>query len=65
MPRTRLCFREVAADRGAWTESSGVYLSDCQIAEPAGHASDSKAADRLWHLSEKLVGQTFDLDKGR
>lgn len=40
----------------------GLYLKDCQIEEPAPHASDSKIAERLWHLSEDLVGQKFKLD---
>ena len=43
-------------------ESSGVYLNDCQIAEPAPHASDKQAAEKLWHLSEELVGEAFDLE---
>jgi hypothetical protein len=39
-----------------------VYLSDCQIAEPFAHAKDPVAADRLWALSEELVGEKFSLD---
>ncbi|KIX95555.1 uncharacterized protein Z520_08675 [Fonsecaea multimorphosa CBS 102226] len=38
-----------------------IYLSDCQVAEPAGWASDGRAAARLWKLSEDIVGQKFDL----
>ena len=38
-----------------------LYLSDCQIAEPAAWAADPKAADRLWKLSEEIVGQKFEL----
>ncbi|OAP60562.1 hypothetical protein AYL99_05564 [Fonsecaea erecta] len=41
-----------------------IYLSDCQVAEPAGWASDGRAAARLWKLSEDLVGQKFDLAAG-
>ena len=46
----------------------GLYLEDCQIAEPAtaggdggveSYAVDPAAADRLWALSEDLVGETF------
>lgn len=39
----------------------GVYLSDCQIAEPAAWARDPIAAERLWALSEELVGEKFTL----
>ncbi|KAI9760384.1 MAG: hypothetical protein M4579_001680 [Chaenotheca gracillima] len=51
----------VAAFDPALNKPSGHYLSDCQIVSPAPHASDPKVADRLWHLSEELVGQTFGL----
>ena len=46
----------------------GLYLEDCHIAAPAvpgqgggveAWASDPAVADRLWHLSESLVGQSF------
>lgn len=40
---------------------SGVYVADCQITPPADHARDPEAAKGLWELSEKLVGQKFDL----
>ncbi len=49
----------------------GVYLEDCHIAEVDDHenapegvksyALDSEAAQRLWSISEELVGETFDL----
>ncbi|KIX02561.1 uncharacterized protein Z518_08502 [Rhinocladiella mackenziei CBS 650.93] len=39
-----------------------IYLSDCQVAQSAGHASDEKAAERLWKLSEDIVGQKFELE---
>lgn len=45
-------------------EESGHYLADCQIAEPAPHASDKNVGDRLWRLSEDLVGENFDLEQG-
>ncbi len=48
----------------------GRYLEDVRIAEPmradtdasgvAAHALDPQIAAKLWTLSEKLVGQTFD-----
>lgn len=52
----------VAAFDPTLNKSSGHYLSDCKIAQPADHANDLKAAEKLWHLSEELVGQKFDLD---
>jgi len=42
----------------------GLYFDNCQVAEkiPAvEHATDPKIAERLWHLSEQLVGQEFKL----
>ena len=43
------------------SDPRGVYLNECQIGEAAPHATDTEAADRLWHLSEHLVDQKFDL----
>ena len=47
----------------------GMYLEDCQIAEPqsadrpgvgvAGYALDPDTAERLWTTSERLVGREF------
>jgi len=46
----------------------GLYLEDCHIAAPAvpgqdggieAYAIDPADADRLWRLSEALVGQTL------
>src|SRR5690606_9254226 len=34
----------------------GSYLADCAVATAAAHASDPADAERLWALSEKLVG---------
>jgi NAD(P)-dependent dehydrogenase (short-subunit alcohol dehydrogenase family) len=49
---------------------SGKYLEDCQLGQPddtpmslagyASHALDPQAAEQLWTLSEKLVGQRFE-----
>lgn len=49
----------------------GLYLEDCQIGEPvteskpaagyADYALDEVAAERLWALSEEIVGQRFTL----
>jgi hypothetical protein len=40
-------------------EARETYMADCQLAEAAGHATDPVAAERLWKLSEELVGQEF------
>ncbi|KAL1853773.1 hypothetical protein Plec18170_005165 [Paecilomyces lecythidis] len=42
------------------SENWGCYLEDCQISGK-GHplAVSSKEAEKLWDISEKLVGQTF------
>jgi hypothetical protein len=42
-----------------WVEPKGVLLHDCQICEPAPHASNPEFAERLWKLSEELVKQEF------
>ncbi|KAL2167489.1 hypothetical protein VTG60DRAFT_1183 [Thermothelomyces hinnuleus] len=51
----------VAALDPALNEVKGFYLSDCQYAEPSAHAKDAAAADRLWKLSEELVGEKFSI----
>jgi len=50
----------------------GLYLEDCQIAQPklsedqdggfADYAVDPESAKRLWTLSEELLGESFPLD---
>jgi NAD(P)-dependent dehydrogenase (short-subunit alcohol dehydrogenase family) len=47
----------------------GIYLEDCQVAQPAGsggptmgyaaHAHDDEAAARLWQYSEEVLGERF------
>jgi NAD(P)-dependent dehydrogenase (short-subunit alcohol dehydrogenase family) len=44
---------------GPTADGKGVYMDNCQIGDPAPWASDPVAADRLWTLSEELVGQKF------
>ncbi|CAA0090872.1 Fatty acyl-CoA reductase [Halioglobus japonicus] len=67
---------EQGAATTVWAASSpqlsgrgGIYLEDCQIAATAvegkstgvePYAVNQAAADRLWLLSEELVGQSFD-----
>ncbi|KAI0383626.1 retinol dehydrogenase 13 [Hypomontagnella monticulosa] len=45
----------------AFDDRSGAYIVDCQITPQEEHAADPETARKLWELSEKLVGQKFDL----
>lgn len=38
---------------------SGSYLADSEVEEVYDYARDEKMVDRLWELSEKLVGGKF------
>ena len=38
-----------------------IYLDDCQIANAMDSSTDEAAAERLWKLSEKIVGEEFAL----
>ncbi|KAL3420582.1 short-chain dehydrogenase [Phlyctema vagabunda] len=49
----------VAALDPALESQSGAYLMDCAPAKPLDYAADPVAAEKLWALSEKLVGETF------
>jgi len=40
-------------------DQSGAYLEDGDIAKPEDYAVDREKAEKLWHLSERLVGQKF------
>lgn len=42
------------------TELSGHYFSDCAKTKPASQANDKEAAERLWKMSEELVGFTWE-----
>ncbi|HEX7096961.1 MAG TPA: hypothetical protein VF183_13830, partial [Acidimicrobiales bacterium] len=41
--------------------TGGAYLADCQVSTPAPWAADPDAAARLWSLTERLVGERFDI----
>ncbi|KAH8890284.1 NAD(P)-binding protein [Thozetella sp. PMI_491] len=43
----------------ALNDPKGVYLAECQYATPSAHASGPESAEKLWELSEHLVGTTF------
>lgn len=52
----------VAALDAGLTPKSGVYLADCQIAEaPVAWATNKEKAERLWKLSEELIGGKVSL----
>ncbi|XP_014562277.1 hypothetical protein COCVIDRAFT_21853 [Bipolaris victoriae FI3] len=51
----------VAALDPALNEEQGIFLDDCQIRDAAPHATDPDKAEKLWELSEKLVGTKFEL----
>lgn len=40
---------------------SGVYLDDCQVKEPAQHILVYADAEKIWTISEKLVGEHFQI----
>lgn len=60
-----------AATSPALADKSGLYLEDCQISRPvtddnpgfgyAPYALDKDAAEKLWQLSEQIVGERFTL----
>ncbi|KAI5919201.1 hypothetical protein F4810DRAFT_519266 [Camillea tinctor] len=52
----------VAALDPALNEPRGLYMADCQFFPCADHAMDAKTAERLWSLSEYLIGEKFVLD---
>ncbi|ORY70517.1 uncharacterized protein BCR38DRAFT_362395 [Pseudomassariella vexata] len=52
----------VAALDPALNDADGVYLLDCQFAEAAPWATDPVAAEKLWRLSEDLIGDDFEID---
>ncbi|KAK9233847.1 hypothetical protein V1525DRAFT_115672 [Lipomyces kononenkoae] len=49
----------VAALDDSLEGKSGAYLSDCVIETPMEYARDSDNAEKLWLLSEELIGQKF------
>jgi NAD(P)-dependent dehydrogenase (short-subunit alcohol dehydrogenase family) len=42
-------------------DRSGSFIEDCQISNPEPYAVDPVSAERLWALSEELVGQKFNI----
>ena len=58
--RPNLCFH-LLNHCASITETQPYVLENCQPGPPAAYASDMAKADRLWALSEELVGEKFDL----
>ncbi|XDG09826.1 hypothetical protein ABKA04_009441 [Annulohypoxylon sp. FPYF3050] len=52
----------VAALDPALDVPTDIYLADCHFFPSADHARDPALAERLWHLSEDLIGEKFDLE---
>lgn len=40
-------------------EPNGAYLSDCQLGDPKHTVFDVELEEKLWKLSETLIGNTF------
>lgn len=49
-----------AVDPGLVGES-GSYLADVQVEDVRGHAKDQELVEKLWELSEQLVGEKFEI----
>ncbi|KAF2202428.1 short chain dehydrogenase/ reductase-like protein [Delitschia confertaspora ATCC 74209] len=49
----------VAAFDPGLSDPPGVLMHNCQMCDPAPHANNLEVAERLWGLSEKLVGIEF------
>ena len=50
-----------AATSPELTEHNGSYIEDCAVIPVPSLVGDATAAQRLWRLSERLVGARFDL----
>lgn len=40
-------------------QKDAVFLFDCQAGEQEDHAKCEESEEKLWKLSEQMVGQTF------
>jgi NAD(P)-dependent dehydrogenase (short-subunit alcohol dehydrogenase family) len=50
-----------ALDPALKVDQTKIYLEDCQLKDAAPYATDKKLAEKLWELSENLVGQKFTI----
>lgn len=44
-----------------WEKSTGYYLDNCQFAFAMPWATDEAIAEKLWKLSEEIVGEKFEI----
>ncbi|KAK8867624.1 NAD(P)-binding protein [Apiospora arundinis] len=51
----------VAALDPALNACNELFVSDCQVAEPMPWAKNLEFAEKLWKLSEELIGEKFEL----
>lgn len=49
--------RSIPVDSG----ESGKFLRNCAVYDVMPYALDPTSAEKLWELSEKLVGQKFEI----
>ncbi|KAI0880531.1 retinol dehydrogenase 13 [Annulohypoxylon maeteangense] len=52
----------VAALDPALDVPTDIYLADCQFFPSADYTTDPAIAERLWRLSEELIGEKFNLE---
>ncbi|KAK7002286.1 short-chain dehydrogenase/reductase family protein [Favolaschia claudopus] len=41
-------------------DKAGAFLSDCNIKDAAAHSTDPATAEKLWAVTEKIVGEKFE-----
>ncbi len=50
-----ISFTHLPTSADSSSDSSGVYLADCQVSETLEYARDESLAERLYALSERLT----------
>ncbi|KAK6969116.1 hypothetical protein R3P38DRAFT_3505214 [Favolaschia claudopus] len=50
---------KVVIDPFVHSDKAGAFLSDCNIKDAAAHSTDPATAEKLWAVTEKLVGEKF------
>ncbi|KAK6969137.1 hypothetical protein R3P38DRAFT_3298780 [Favolaschia claudopus] len=41
-------------------DKAGAFLSDCNVKDGAAHSTDPATAEKLWAVTEKIVGEKFE-----
>ncbi|KAK7053621.1 short-chain dehydrogenase/reductase family protein [Favolaschia claudopus] len=49
----------VAAFDPRLNDKPGVYLKDCVVTEAASHSADPAAAEKLWNITETIIGEKY------